>query len=91
LPRCKKGAGKQALTATDGVGVRFERDRQEPISFKDKNSQFPGFVVKKGIPVGGGWSDDVVTFFVSFDSEVFPHGAERIDKTSRSEKSAGKK
>jgi hypothetical protein len=38
--------------------------------------------------VGGGWSDDVVTFFVSFNLEVFPHGAERIDKTSRSEKSA---
>jgi hypothetical protein len=41
--------------------------------------------------VGGGWSDDVVTFFVSFNLEVFPHGAERIDKTSRSEKSAADK
>jgi hypothetical protein len=38
--------------------------------------------------VGGGWSDSVVTFLVSFDSEVFPHGADKIAKTLRPKKSA---
>jgi hypothetical protein len=32
-----------------------------------------------------------VTFFVSFDSEVFPHGAEKFAKKSRPEKSAAEK
>ncbi len=47
--------------------------------------------MKKRIPEGGGWSDDVVTFFVSFDLEVSPHGAEMIAKKSRPEKFATEK
>jgi hypothetical protein len=47
------------------MGVRVERERQELIGLINKNRQFPGFLVKKRIPVGGGCSDDVVIFFES--------------------------
>jgi hypothetical protein len=73
-------------TDTDQRRMRVERRRQESIGLIDKNRQFPGFFVKKRLPVGGGWSDDVVTFFVYFDSEVFPTQAETFATKSRSEK-----
>jgi hypothetical protein len=73
-------AAESGLTDTDVTGVRVESRRQEPIGWIYKNRQSPGFFVKKRIPVGGGWSDDVVTFFVSFHSEVFPHEAEKMAK-----------
>lgn len=63
------------MTDTDVTGVRVERGRQERVCCKVVYQTIPGFFVKKRIPVGGGWSDAVVTFFVSFDSEVIPRGA----------------
>jgi hypothetical protein len=81
LPRRQPTIGmKRLLNDTAGTGVRVESGRQEPIGLINKNRQFPGFFVKKKLPVGGGWSDDVITFFVSFDSGVFPHGAEKMAK-----------
>jgi hypothetical protein len=57
-------------TDTDGTGVRVESGRQESIGLINKNRQSSGFFAKKRIPVGGGWSDGVVTFFGSSPKRV---------------------
>jgi hypothetical protein len=45
------------------------------LSLRVVDASIPGFLVKKRIPVGGGWCDVAVTFLVSFDSDIFPHAA----------------
>jgi hypothetical protein len=71
--------------------VKAGKARRFRVRYRVFEATIPGFFVKNSIPVWGGWSDGVVTFFVSFDSEVFPHGAEKIATKSRSEISAAEK
>jgi hypothetical protein len=80
-----------APTDTDVRGVRDNGGRQEPVCCKVGYQTIPGLFVKERIPAAGGWSDDVVTFYVSFDSEAFPPEAEKFAQKSRPEKSAAEK
>ena len=43
---------------------------------------FPGVFVEKRFHEGGGWSDDVVTFYVSSISQDFPRGLQRSPENS---------
>ncbi len=38
--------------------------------------------MRKRSPMGGGWSDDVVTFYVCLNSEDFPSGLQRSSESS---------